>query len=252
MFWWRDSLRSADAPGRVVDVAFTDAGKPPAGGRDALGSHNLGLSVGDDPDRVLGNRGAVAAALDLEPNALRFMHQVHGTHISFVADRSAQTSPERCDGQVSRTPGLGLAVLVADCTPVLLVDLAAGVIGAVHAGRPGMTSGVVGAALDSMTAAGARAPSAVVGPSVCARCYEVPWQMREDAAGVSPESRAVSWTGTPAIDVAAGVVAQLHARDVPVTWVPGCTRESDRLYSHRRDPASGRFAGVVVLREDAA
>ena len=72
--------------------------------------------------------------------------------------------------------------------------------------------------------------------------------MREDAAAITPESRAVSWTGTPAIDVASGVVAQLHARGVATTWVPGCTRESDRLFSYRRDHHTGRFAGVIVQR----
>ena len=65
---------------------------------------------------------------------------------------------------------------------------------------------------------------------------------------MTPESRTVSWTGTPAIDVAGGVVAQLHARGVPTTWVAGCTRESDRLYSYRRDKQAGRFAGVIVQR----
>jgi copper oxidase (laccase) domain-containing protein len=73
--------------------------------------------------------------------------------------------------------------------------------------------------------------------------------MRAEAARVSPESATVSWTGTPAVDVAAGVVAQLRAQDVAVTWVPGCAREDERLYSYRRDGRTGRFAGVVVLEQ---
>jgi copper oxidase (laccase) domain-containing protein len=71
--------------------------------------------------------------------------------------------------------------------------------------------------------------------------------MRADAARVSPVSATVSWTGTPAIDIAGAVVDQLQAYDVPVRWVPGCTRESPDLYSYRRDPQTGRFAGVVRL-----
>jgi len=98
-----------------------------------------------------------------------------------------------------------------------------------------------------MREAGAHAITAVVGPSVCARCYEVPAEMRDAAAAVAPESAAVSWTGTPAIDVAAGVVAQLRANDVAVHWVPGCAREDERLFSYRRDGTTGRFAGVVAL-----
>ena len=68
--------------------------------------------------------------------------------------------------------------------------------------------------------------------------------MREEAAAREPASATVSWTGTPAIDVAAGVVAQLRGAGVDeVTWVPGCTREARDLYSYRRDGATGRFAG---------
>ena len=97
-----------------------------------------------------------------------------------------------------RTRDLALAVLVADCVPVLLADPAAGVVAAVHAGRPGMTAGIVGRAVAAMRDARRRAPiSAAVGPSVCGRCYEVP---RRDARATRPRSarrpRRVSWTGT--------------------------------------------------------
>ena len=81
---------------------------------------------------------------------------------------------------------------------------------------------------------------------VCGRCYEVPAEMRDLAAGVQPVSATVSWTGTPAIDVAAGVVAQLRDAGVEVRWVPGCSRERDDLYSYRRNGPTGRFAGVVA------
>ena len=70
--------------------------------------------------------------------------------------------------------------------------------------------------------------------------------MREVAANVQPVSATVSWTGTPAVDVAAGVVAQLREAGVAVRWVPGCSRERDDLYSYRRDGQTGRFAGVVA------
>ena len=110
-----------------------------------------------------------------------------------------------------------------------------------------MTKGIVAQAISAMRDLGATQVSAVVGPSVCGRCYEVPLDMREDAAAVSPESRAVTWTGTPAIDVAAGVAAQLRAAGVDdVTWVPGCAREDEALFSYRRDGTTGRFAGVIV------
>jgi copper oxidase (laccase) domain-containing protein len=74
----------------------------------------------------------------------------------------------------------------------------------------------------------------------------VPARMRDAAAAVQPVSATVSWTGTPAIDVAAGVVAQLRDGGASVRWVPGCSRERVDLYSYRRDGTTGRFAGVVA------
>lgn len=256
MFWWQGTVRATN--GRIADIAFTD--RHGGSSRGELGSLNLGGRVGDDPEAVRANRSAVAVALDIAPGQLSFMHQVHGNRVVSVAsddvisgDRdAARRDTEQCDAQVTDVPGVGLAALVADCTPVLLVDIEAGVVAAVHAGRPGMLAGVVDATLDEMAQRGATSPQAFVGPSVCGRCYEVPLRMSEAAAQVRPESRAVSWTGTPAIDVAAGVVAQLHAREVPLTWIPGCTRESERLFSHRRSHGEGRFAGVVVLRKESA
>lgn len=251
MFFWRTTVRASPGPRRrSADVVFTDREGGVSTG--SVGTLNLGGSVGDDPQHVRHNRAAVADDLHLSHDDLRFVHQVHGNRVLRVTRPvSAGVRRQEYDAQVTDVAGVGLAVLVADCTPVLLVDIDAGVVGAAHAGRPGMTAGVVGATLDEMGRLGALAPQAFVGPSVCGRCYEVPLQMREDAARVSPESRAVSWTGTPAIDVAAGVVAQLRSRNVPVTWVPGCTRESERLFSYRRSHDEGRFAAVVVLREGA-
>lgn len=245
MWWWRDQLTGPG--GRTIDVGFTDTadGVSAAG---PIGTLNLGGTVGDDPANVARNRAAVAAAVDVEPDGLVFMHQTHSDRVATLQD--GDRDPQS-DGVVTSSSGVALAVLVADCTPVLLADPAASVIAAVHAGRPGMMARIVDRALDRMSEHGATNPLAIVGPSVCGRCYEVPLELRESAAAVSPESRSVSWTGTPAIDVASGVVAQLHARGVGTTWVPGCTRESDRLFSYRRDHRSGRFAGVIVQRDPA-
>lgn len=243
MWWWRDQLTGPG--GRIIDVGFTDTadGVSPAG---PIGTLNLGGAVGDDPANVARNRAAVAAAVDVEPDDLVFMHQTHSDRVATMPDGNRDP---QSDGVVTSSSGVALAVLVADCTPVLLADPAAGVVAAVHAGRPGMMARIVDRALDRMSEHGATNPLAIVGPSVCGRCYEVPLELREKAAVVSPDSRSVSWTGTPAIDVAGGVVGQLHARGVETTWVPGCTRESDRLFSYRRDHRSGRFAGVIVQRD---
>lgn len=241
MFWWRQTV--SDGRHRV-DCAFTDNRDGVSTG--ACGGLNLGGHVGDDPSSVRRNRDLVADAVGAPGGRLVMMRQVHGRDVRVVTDPAQDVGD--CDGVVTTLTGVTLAVLVADCTPVLLADPDAGVVAAVHAGRPGMMRGVVASALETMSDLGARRIRAVVGPSVCGRCYEVEAELQEEAAAVSPASRAVSWTGTPAIDVAAGVVEQLHAHQVAVTWVPGCTRESTRLYSYRRDHGTGRQAGLITLR----
>lgn len=238
MFYWREQ----DGP---VRWAFTDR----SGGASAspFDSLNLGGRVGDDPSVVSDNRAAVANALGLQRDRLLFMRQCHGADVVVADGQWGEGEPPAADGLVTTQEGLGLAALVADCTPVLLADPDRRVVAAVHAGRPGMVQRVVDVAVARMRELGARDIRAVVGPSVCGRCYEVPAEMRDAAAAVSPESATVSWTGTPAIDVAAGVVAQLCENDVAVQRVDGCAREDDRLFSYRRDGTTGRFAGVVAL-----
>ncbi len=238
VFFWRE--RSGP-----VEWAFTDR----EGGASLapFDSLNLGGHVGDDAAAVTRNRQVLAEALGRAPEEVLYLDQCHGTEVVVAGGPWPDGQAPTADGVVTTVPGLALAVLVADCTPVLLADPEAGVVAAVHAGRPGMTGGIVDRAVLVMREAGARTITAAVGPSVCGRCYEVPADMRDAAAEVSPESCTVSWTGTPAIDVAAGVVAQLRANDVAVQWVPGCTRESRQLYSYRRDGQTGRFAGVVQL-----
>nr|WP_246061664.1 polyphenol oxidase family protein [Lapillicoccus jejuensis] len=210
---------------------------------DAL---NLGGAVGDDPAAVAANRSAVAATYDVPPPRLIFMAQCHGTRVVRV-DGPWEGDPPACDAVVTTRGDVALAALVADCTPVLLVDPVAGVAAAVHAGRPGMTDGVVGETVGALRDLGARDLRAVVGPAVCGRCYEVPQEMVAAAARRSPVSATVSWTGTPAVDVAAGVVDQLVRAGVAVDWVPGCAREDPDLYSYRGDGLTGRSAGVVRL-----
>ncbi|CCH69716.1 conserved hypothetical protein [Phycicoccus elongatus Lp2] len=235
MFHWRD-----DSEG--LTRAFTSrSGGVSAAPYDSL---NLGSRVGDDPADVTENRNRVASALGVP--AVAFMNQCHGADVA-VIEAVPDCTPD-ADALVTLTPGLALAALVADCTPVLLWDVAGPAVAAVHAGRPGMMKGVVGQVVSTMRDLGAQSISAVVGPSVCSRCYEVPLELREEAASVTPESRAVSWTGTPAIDVAGGVVAQLHDLHVDISWVAGCAREDLRLFSHRRDGVTGRFGGFIVRK----
>lgn len=253
MFYWRSGPRSDDPTGAAardgIDLAFT--GRSSGEGREPYDGLNLGGHVGDDPAAVESNRLALAREVGVTRERLLFMNQVHGTDVVEV-DGPWSGEPPRADGIVTRSTGLALAVLVADCVPVLLHDAEAGVVGAVHAGRPGMVGGIVPRAVEAMRDLGARRVHAAVGPSVCGRCYEVPADMARIAASVTPAAAARSWHGTPAVDVAAAVVEQLAGAGVEVEWVPGCSREDPDLYSYRRDGTTGRFAGVVVRREVTA
>jgi YfiH family protein len=149
------------------------------------------------------------------------------------------------DALLTERPGIALLARAADCVPVLLVA-DGGQIGAVHAGREGVRRGVVPAAVEGMRALGASGLRAWVGPHICGRCYEVPDAMRAEVATVVPATHATTSWGTPALDLGAGVRAQLADAAVPVAEVGGCTLEDDALPSHRRDgAAAGRMAGVV-------
>ncbi len=231
MFAWHE-----DRSGVVR--AVTDRAAGVSTGRYA--GLNLGAHVDDAPDAVAENRRRLAERLG---RPVVYMDQCHGAEVAVVD--GVPDVPPSCDGLVTRSTQVALAVLVADCVPVLLAATG-GVVAAVHAGRPGLVAGVVPRTLEVMHELGAGRVDAVVGPSVCGRCYEVPAEMRDVAAQVQPVSATVSWTGTAAVDVAAGVVAQLREGGVAVRWVPGCSRERDDLYSYRRDGQTGRFAGVVA------
>ena len=156
---------------------------------------------------------------------------------------------------MTAAPGVLLVVRAADCVPVLRSDPDRRVVGAAHAGRPGLVAGVVPHAVAALRELGARRLVAWVGPHVCGACYEVPDEMRADVAAVVPEAYAETSWGTPALDIGAGVVAQLRAAgeglDAPVevVTVDRCTREDDDLFSYRRQGVeSGRLAGLVRVR----
>ncbi|MFF9630967.1 peptidoglycan editing factor PgeF [Streptomyces fradiae] len=212
---------------------------------------NLGGAVGDDPGAVRRNRGIAAGRLGLDPERVVWMRQVHGRAVHVVdGPWPAGADVPEGDGVVTARRGLPLAVLTADCVPVLLADPVAGVVAAVHAGRPGVAAGVVPAAVEAMAALGAE-PSRTVartGPAVCGRCYEVPAALRDEVAAREPAAAAETSWGTPAIDVVAGVHAQLErlgVRDRHASAV--CTRESGDHFSYRRDRTTGRLAGYVWL-----
>lgn len=234
--------------GSVAGTDWTNGSVDPMGSSlPPFDSFNLGMAVGDDPNAVAANRARLAGELGLRPGHLIWMAQVHGTQVVEVTGPLEDPVPGT-DALVSVLPGVGLAVLVADCVPVLLADRAAGVIGAAHAGRVGAADGIVPGLLARMTALGARPADidALIGPAICGRCYEVPAAMRDDVESRLPGSASVTADGTAGLDLRAGIAVQLRAAGVASVTVDNrCTREDLMLYSHRRAAPSGRFAAVV-------
>jgi YfiH family protein len=225
LFHWRAEIR----PG--LSVAFTDA--------DA---GNLALHVGDDPDEVGRRRRDLERAIGVAPEGLRFMNQVHG---NAVAVMDQDTAAPEADAMVSR--GVPLAVMVADCIPVLLAgDAPEGpVMAAVHAGRPGIANGVIPAAVDSMKSLGAGGIRAWLGPSICGNCYEVPAGLQAEVTAAVPASLSTTTWGTPGLDLPAGARSQLEQAGVVVEYSGPCTLETPSLFSYRRNKHTGRFAGLV-------
>ena len=228
-----------------VGVAFTDR----AGGvsTGSFASLNLAVLTQDDPRAVRDNLRRVMTAFAGDPEApVARMRQVHGDSVA-VVQAPADELPE-ADGMVTTVPGLTLMVLVADCVPVLLADPGAGVVGVAHAGRAGVQRGVVTGVAQRMRDLGAERVTAWVGPHVCGACYEVPADMRSEVSDAAPQAWAETSWGTPSLDLGAAVTAQLQQAGVEVVDAARCTRESDDLYSYRREgDGAGRMAGLVRL-----
>lgn len=238
--------------GPGVRAAFTTRAGGASSGEHA--SLNLSIAVGDDPEAVRRNRLAVAACLG---SPLAIAEQVHGADVADVPGPRSVADPlayvARADGLVT-TGRVGLAVLVADCVPVLFADPVARVVATAHAGRAGVVAGVVGQAVRAMTARGARPERirAALGPAICGACYEVPGDLRAEVAARLPMAHADTSWGTPALDLPGAVRFQLREAGVDVVDTPTwCTLEDERFFSHRGYSRTGgrhgRQAGVVAL-----
>ena len=227
-------------------MAFTDRlGGSSDGPWESL---NLGTSNGDDPARVGSNLDALRGAVGAD--RLVRMTQVHGRGVAWT-DEVADDEIPVADALLTDQPGTAVLVRVADCTPIVLAATAEPLAGVVHAGREGLVKGVVAAAVEGLRVRGATGLRAYIGPRACGRCYELPDEMADAVASVVPEARSTTSWGTPAVDVGAGVTAQLVSLGVDVTDLAGseCTIEHDRWFSYRRQGQdSGRFGAVAVVR----
>jgi YfiH family protein len=233
------SFRAQHGP---VDLAFTDR----FGGVSEAPFDSLNLAIeGDDAPAARAENLRLLLEDFAPADALADLHQVHGNEV--VLARGPVDRAE-ADGLVTDRPGIVLLVRAADCVPVVLADAGGRVVGAAHSGRNGVVTGVVVETVRRMRDLGADRIHAWVGPHVCGACYEVPADLRDEVAAIEPATRATTSWGTPALDLGAGVRAQLEREGVDVQEVRRCTREDAALYSYRRDgKGAGRLAGLVRI-----
>jgi YfiH family protein len=211
--------------------------------RPPYDANNLALHVGDNPDTVRRNREALASALGVD--RVQFMSQVHGSDIAVVG-AAGDGDIAGVDALVTATPGVAVAVLVADCVPVVVGGRRA--VAVAHAGRRGVADGVVTAAVAAVRELDDGPLQGRIGPAVCGRCYEVPRDMQEELARAVPAAATTTRRGTPGLDLPAAVRQQLADSDVDVVDSSAvCTLEDRTYYSYRRDAVTGRFAVVAML-----
>ncbi|MGV1003656.1 MAG: polyphenol oxidase family protein [Candidatus Nanopelagicales bacterium] len=243
--------------GLLARLVFTDrlVGGPGGSSRVPFQWGNLASHVGDDPAAVASNRQELAAELGLPDSAMTFMHPDHGRGVAVIGSQQPPTGVvpgeeiRNVDALVSRTPGVGLVALAADCVPVLLVEPQAAVVAAVHAGWRGVALNVARAAVRTVELLGGNAQRlrAYLGPAICPQCYPVTSERLAEVADAAPAAVSRTAQGRPALDLRAGIAAQLAQLGAAVELVGGCPAEDDRYFSYRRDGRTGRQAGAVAL-----
>ena len=223
-------------------------------------SLNCGYGSRDDPEAVAENRARTARACGLTPEMLCSAYQVHSADALVATAPWSRDEAPRVDAMATATPGLALAILTADCVPVLLADPEAGVIGAAHAGWRGALNGVVEAAVGAMLDLGAQTRDirAVIGPAIGAASYEVgpefpaPFLARnpQDEDLFAPAGR----EGHFLFDITGFVARRLGGLGLAAVGATGgdTCAEAGRFFSYRRsvhqgEPDYGRHISIVAL-----
>jgi YfiH family protein len=200
---------------------------------------NCGAGSSDQAEIVTINRGRVADAMDVPPDALVGVHQVHSADVVTVTGPLPTPRP-KADALVTATPDLALSVLTADCQPVLFADPESNVIGAAHAGWRGALDGILENTVEAMIDLGAKRASirAVIGPCISQAAYEVGPEFLDSFLTKDPDNARFFKEGEgdrKLFDLPGFGAAHLRAAEVQVEWVNHCTySDSDRFYSFRR------------------
>jgi len=221
-----------------VKYRFTDR----TGGKSAGAflSNNLAIHVGDDHSTVIANRAHLERDLGFP---LQFMDQVHGDVVVHVGNEIIPAPS--ADGLLTQAKGVGLAVMVADCIPLLLSNSKS--VAAVHVGRKGLMNEIAMAAIREMRGIDSSEITAIVGPSICGECYEVSQDVFDEVSAKFPLATSQTREGGFALDLSRALIEQLLEAGVQVLDEGRCTVEDKSLYSYRRDGVTGRQVGVVWL-----
>ena len=205
----------------------------------AFASLNVGTHVGDNLEDVLRNRSLVQES----SGNLQFMNQVHGNRVVIIEQ---VTHPDpTADAIVTGIQGISLAVQVADCIPLLLSSAEA--VAAVHVGRKGLMNEVALQAMDVMLEMGAGEITAIIGPAICGRCYEVSEDVYQEVVTSHPFAQSTTAKGSLALDLPRALIEQLSRHSLTVVNESTCTVEDPNLFSYRRDGVTGRQAGIITL-----
>jgi len=240
----------SDWPAPAGIHAFTTLRSGPGASLAPFDSFNLGLRSGDDPAAAEANRVALHGELGTKW-APRWLRQVHGVEVVRFRESSAEGEEPIADAAVTNVPGLPLAILTADCLPVLFASDDGGEIGAAHAGWPGLSAGVLEATLDAMHA---RAEDLIawIGPGAGPQRYEVGENVY--AAFVGPDAGTARYfaptrPGHWLADLPG--IARHRLAKAGVQRVFGGTEctisQPVRWYSYRRDGATGRMASLIWI-----
>jgi YfiH family protein len=169
------------------------------------------------------------------------MDQVHGNRVVVIDESSALTPT--ADALVTSSKGVGLAVRSADCLPILVDGNS--VVAAIHAGRKGVTNGVISATISRMRELGGEYFRAVIGPAICANCYEVELEMYDEVVSNFPVG--ATSPQKHALDLAKMAIFELEGAEVAVVHHGICTKESPDFYSYRRNKTTSRQVGVIAI-----
>lgn len=221
-----------------MGIHFTDRHGGVSTGNFA--SLNLGDHVSDSPVAVAANRKSISDRF----GATQYMNQVHGNRVAVIEEVTDEIPT--ADALITGIPGIALAVMIADCIPLILTSKHA--VAAVHVGRKGLVNRVTENALAIMREISDQEISATIGPAICGKCYEVSEEIFEEVVKSHPAAASQTHSGTPALDLISGLLSDL--KDLGITRIDNqtrCTFESEDLFSYRKNQMTGRQAGLVWL-----